>query len=91
MVARQYSFFPEGSNTIWIDGCYRHTHKFIERSKICFPFTMLRHASKFTYYDEILEGFMCAFFSFDDAITLTQKLIKSQSTHGVKVRNTNYQ
>ena len=39
-----------------------------------FPFTILRHPSKFTYYDEILEGFMCAFFSYDDAINLTKKL-----------------
>ena len=72
--ANPHLYFPEGSNTIWIDGCYRHTHKFIERSRICFPFTMLRHASKFTYYDEMLEGFTCAFFSYDDAINLTKKL-----------------
>ena len=72
--ANPHLFFPEGSNTIWIDACYQHTSLFLKNSRTCFPFTMIRHPSKFTYYDEILEGFMCAFFSYDDAITLTQKL-----------------
>ena len=72
--ANPHLFFPDGSNTIWIDGCYRHTFQFIKRSTICFPFTMLRHASKFSYFDEMLEGFTCAFFSYDDAIQLTKKL-----------------
>ena len=72
--ANPHVFFPEGSHTVWVDACYQHTPNFIEKSRECFPFTMLRHPSRFTYYDEILEGFLCAFFSFDDAITLTQEL-----------------
>ena len=72
--ANPHLYFPEGTHTIWIDGCYVHTKEFIERSVRCFPFTMLRHASKFSYFDEILEGFTCAFFSYDDAIELTKKL-----------------
>ena len=72
--ANPHLFFPSGSNTIWIDACYQQTSQFINVSRTCFPFTILRHPSKFTYYDEILEGFLCAFFSFDDAITITQKL-----------------
>ena len=72
--ANPHLYFPSGSKTIWIDACYQQTNKFIFNSIHRFPFTILRHPSKFSYYDEILEGFLCAFFSFDDAITLTQKL-----------------
>ena len=72
--ANPHLFFPNGSKTIWIDACYKHTPQFLSMSRDCFPFTILRHPSKFTYYDEILEGFMCAFFSYNDAINLTKKL-----------------
>ena len=72
--ANPHLFFPSGSKTIWIDACYKHTPQFLNMSRECFPFTILRHPSKFTYYDEILEGFMCAFFSYNDAINLTKKL-----------------
>ena len=72
--ANPHLFFPSGSKTIWIDACYKHTPQFLSMSRECFPFTILRHPSKFTYYDEILEGFMCAFFSYNDAINLTKKL-----------------
>tara|TARA_B100001093_G_scaffold451535_1_gene459051 strand:+ start:1024 stop:2550 length:1527 start_codon:yes stop_codon:yes gene_type:complete len=72
--ANPHLFFPDGSKTIWIDACYQQTSMFIRKSRTCFPFTILRHPSRFTYYDEILEGFMCAFFTFDDAVNLTQEL-----------------
>ncbi len=72
--ANPHLFFPEGTHTVWIDGCYIHTKQFIENTLYCFPFTMLRHASRFSYYDEMLEGFLCAFFSYDDAIKLTKNL-----------------
>ena len=74
--ANPHIWFPNGTNTIWIDGCYQHTREFINRSRGCFPFTMLRHASKFSYFDEMLEGFTCAFFSYEDAIYLTKELKK---------------
>tara|TARA_B100000508_G_scaffold22157_1_gene15312 strand:+ start:375 stop:1982 length:1608 start_codon:yes stop_codon:yes gene_type:complete len=72
--ANPHIFFPEGTHTIWIDGCYVHTKTFVERSLRCFPFTMLRHASRFSYFDEMLEGFTCAFFTYEDALLLTRKL-----------------
>ena len=72
--ANPHLYFPPGTNTIWIDACYQLTREFITKSKKCFPFTMLRHASKFSYFDEMLEGFTCAFFSYDDGILLTKKL-----------------
>jgi hypothetical protein len=67
-------FFEEGSNTIWIDGCYVMTEEFVKVSKKTFPFTILRHPFKFSYYDEMLEGFLSAFFSFDDGIEFTKLL-----------------
>lgn len=72
--ANPHLFFPKGTHTVWIDGCYVHTKEFIENSLRCFPFTMLRHASRFSYYDEMLEGFLCAFFTHDDALKLSKKL-----------------
>ena len=72
--ANPHLYFPPGTNTIWVDACYQLTRKFIENSKKCFPFTMLRHASKFSYFDEMLEGFTCAFFSYEDGIELTKEL-----------------
>jgi hypothetical protein len=71
-------FFPDGTHTVWIDGCYVHTKEFIENTLYCFPFTMLRHASRFSYYDEMLEGFLCAFFSYEDGIKLT-KILKEDN------------
>jgi hypothetical protein len=72
--ANPHIFFPKGTHTVWIDGCYVHTREFVENSLQCFPFTMLRHASKFSYYDEMLEGFLCAFFTYEDALELSQIL-----------------
>ena len=72
--ANPHLFFEKGTHTVWIDGCYQHTEKFVENSTKSFPFTMLRHASKFSYYDEMLEGFLCAFFTMEDGLELTRKL-----------------
>lgn len=72
--ANPHLFFPKGTHTVWIDGCYVHTKEFVENSLRCFPFTMLRHASKFSYYDEMLEGFLCAFFTHEDALELSTSL-----------------
>jgi len=72
--ANPHLFFPKGTHTVWIDGCYVHTKEFVDNSLKCFPFTMLRHASKFSYYDEMLEGFLCAFFTYEDALELSRTL-----------------
>jgi hypothetical protein len=72
--ANPHLFFTKGTHTVWIDGCYVHTKEFVDNSLKCFPFTMLRHASKFSYYDEMLEGFLCAFFTYEDALELSKTL-----------------
>ena len=67
-------FFPPNSYTVWIDGCFDHTYDFIERSRGCFPFSVLRHGGEFSYYDELLEGFTCAFFPYEGGVEITEAL-----------------
>ena len=79
-------FFQEGTNTVWIDACYVLTKEFIEISKKCFPFTILRHPFKFSYYEEMIEGFLCAFFAYEDAIMIT-KILKEDGYNFKKYRS----
>ena len=61
--ANAHEFFPDNSYTVWIDGCFVLTEDFITNSMKSFPFSVLRHGGKFSLYDEILEGYTCAFFT----------------------------
>ena len=63
-----HKYFDDGEDTVWIDACYVMTKEFVELAKSRFPFTILRHPNKFSYYDEMLEGFECSFFGFDQGI-----------------------
>ena len=74
--ANAHEYFPKNSYTVWIDGCFVLTKDFIKNSMKSFPFSVLRHGGNFSYYDEMLEGFTCAFFKYDDAINLTRVLDK---------------
>jgi hypothetical protein len=67
-------FFDKGEDTIWIDGCYLMTKNFIDVSKKLFPLTILKHKPKFSYYDEMLEGFNCAWYTDEDVMQVTQYL-----------------
>jgi len=72
-----HELFEPGEHTVWIDACYIQTKEFIEYSKTVFPtkgVTTLEHCYRFSYYDEMLEGFMCGFFSYDAGMELTKKL-----------------
>ena len=69
-----HEFFEKGTYTVWVDGCFVHTREFVEKSLYSFPFTTLRNISKFSYYDELLEGFTCAFFSYEGGIEITKEL-----------------
>ena len=71
-----HKYFDEGEDTVWIDACYVMTKEFVELAKSRFPFTILRHPNKFSYYDEMLEGFECSFFRFDQGIELTRILFE---------------
>ena len=70
-------YFPMGSKTTWIDGCYRMTEKFVERSKENLDnsnFTIMRHPDKFSYLDEVLEGFMASMNTWEDQILITKTI-----------------
>lgn len=71
-----HKLFDPGENTIWIDACYIQTKEFVEFGRKIFPTTVttMEHCYEFTYYDEMLEGFLCGFFSYEDGIDLTKKL-----------------
>lgn len=71
---KPHEFFEKGTYTVWVDGCFVHTREFVEKSLYSFPFTTLRNISKFSYYDELLEGFTCAFFSYEGGIEITKEL-----------------
>jgi hypothetical protein len=72
-----HKLFNPGDNTVWIDACYVQTKEFVEHSRKIFPtkgVTTLEHCYEFSYYDEMLEGFMCSFFSYEQGVELTKKL-----------------
>jgi hypothetical protein len=74
-----HKLFPSGENTVWIDACYIQTKDFIDFSRKIFPANVitLEHCYNFNYYDEMLEGYMCEFFSYEDGVNLTKKLAES--------------
>ena len=61
--ANAHEFFPENSYTVWIDGCFILTEEFVKNSMKSFPFSVLKHGGKFSFLDEVIEGYTCAFFS----------------------------
>ena len=70
-------YFPIGSKTTWLDGCYVMTKEYVERSKQNldnYNFTIMRHPNKFSYLDEVLEGFMASMNTWDDQILITQTI-----------------
>jgi len=67
--------FPIGSQVVWIDGCYLMNKKWVEFSKKLFeshPRTHMIHPNKFSYLDEIIEGYMAAFNTREDVIKITK-------------------
>tara|TARA_Y100001970_G_scaffold291279_1_gene427839 strand:+ start:6458 stop:7270 length:813 start_codon:yes stop_codon:yes gene_type:complete len=64
--------FPIGSQVVWIDGCYKHTRQWVELSKKLFPRTHLLHPKRFTYYEEIVEGYVASFQTKESVIEVTQ-------------------
>lgn len=71
-----HKVFPKGSKVVWLDGCYQMTEKFVEQSRKYLenPFTIMRHINRFSYLDEVLEGFMASMNSWNDVITISRKL-----------------
>lgn len=71
-----HKVFPKGSKVVWLDGCYQMTEKFVEQSRKYLenPFTIMRHPNRFSYLDEVSEGFMASMNTWDDVITISRKL-----------------
>tara|TARA_Y100001963_G_C6646458_1_gene383539 strand:- start:133 stop:774 length:642 start_codon:yes stop_codon:yes gene_type:complete len=64
-----------GSQVVWIDGCYKMTQKWVELSKRLFeqaPRIHMLHPKRFTYYEEIVEGFLGFFNTKEDCIKITE-------------------
>jgi hypothetical protein len=72
-----HKVFPKGERTVWLDGCYVMTERYAEQCKNYFeqaPFTIMRHCEKFSYLDEVLEGFMASMNTWDDQILITKTI-----------------
>jgi len=74
-----HKLFDVGENTVWIDACYIQTKDFVDFCRKMFPTDVatLQHCYEFNYYDEMLEGFLCEFFSYEDGVELTKKLAEN--------------
>lgn len=74
-----HKLFESGTHTVWIDACYIQTEQFVEFGRTVFPTTVttMEHCYKFSFYDEMLEGFMCSFFSYEQGMELTKKLAEA--------------
>ena len=72
-----HKLFPVGSKVAWIDGCYVMTKKYAEETKRILnthPFSIMRHTEKFTFYDEILEGYLGNMNTWNQQVEITKAL-----------------
>ena len=72
-----HKLFPLGSKTVWLDGCYVHTKEWVENCRDILkdtPMTHMLHPHRFTYHNEIMEGFGANFNSKEQMLELTKAL-----------------
>ena len=72
-----HKLFPVGSKVAWIDGCYVMTKTYAEQCKKItsdHKFAIMRHTERFTFYDEILEGYLGNMNTWDDQVTMTKMM-----------------
>ena len=72
-----HKLFPIGSKVAWIDGCYVMTKTYAEQCKKItseHKFAIMRHTEMFTFYDEILEGYLGNMNTWDDQVTMTKMM-----------------
>ena len=70
-----HKFFDTGEDTVWLDGGYRITKHYVDFCREQFrqgDFTRLQHPEKCTFYEEMMEGFMCQYFTFEDVVAATK-------------------
>ena len=74
-----HKLFPYGSKTVWLDGCYVHTKEWVDKSKEILkevPLTHMLHPHRFTFHNEIMEGFGANFNSREQMLELVHALQK---------------
>jgi len=72
-----HKLFPIGSKIAWIDGCYVMTKRYAEETKRILDthsFSIMRHCEKFTFYDEILEGYLGNMNTWEQQVDITKAL-----------------
>ena len=76
--AHPHEYFPKNSHTVWIDACFKLTKQFVDNSMKSFPFSVLRHGGRFTYMDEVIEGYTCALFSESTILDFSKDLAEKK-------------
>ena len=74
-----HKLFPYGSKTVWLDGCYVHTKEWVDKCKEILkevPLTHMLHPHRFTFHNEIMEGFGANFNSREEMLELVHALQK---------------
>ena len=74
-----HKLFPYGSKTVWLDGCYVHTKEWVDICKDILkdvPLTHMLHPHRFTFHNEIMEGFGANFNSKEEMLELVDALSK---------------
>ena len=74
-----HKLFPYGSKTVWLDGCYVHTKEWVDKSKAILkevPLTHMLHPHRFTFHNEIMEGFGANFNTREEMLELVNALSK---------------
>ena len=74
-----HKLFPNGSKTVWLDGCYVHTKEWIDISKQILkevPLTHMLHPHRFTFHNEIMEGFGANYNTKEQMLELVDALKK---------------
>ncbi len=74
-----HKLFPNGSKTVWLDGCYVHTKEWVDKSKAILkevPLTHMLHPHRFTFHNEVMEGFGANFNTREQFIELVDALRK---------------
>jgi len=74
-----HKLFPYGTKTVWLDGCYIHTKEWVDYSKKKLKesgLTHMLHPHRFTFHNEIMEGFGANFNSREQMLELVDALSK---------------
>ena len=72
-----HKLFPIGTKTVWIDGCYKHKKEWVEKCKEILSkekLSHMLHPHRYSYHNEVMEGFACSFNTKQDVIDITKTL-----------------